>query len=116
MSGKGVRLTKLHPPLLAAYQNNRVWLKNHSNECLAGLDVVPNAESEINNTTNIETDNSASDISDLTNFPKILTQIKAKVQPRGFQAFLGKILQAGDSVQASQDTILLSIADGLIHE
>ena len=111
-----LRLTKLHPPLLAAYQKNRVWLKNHSNECLAGLDCVPNAESEINNTTNIETDNSASDISDLTNLPKILTQIKAKVQPRGFKAFLGKILQAGDSVQASQDTILLSIADGLIHE
>ena len=111
-----LRLTKLHPPLLAAYQNNRVWLKNHSNERSKGLDVLPNAESEINNTTNIETDNSASDISDLTNFPKILTQIKAKVQPRGFQAFLGKILQAGDSVQASRDTILLSIADGLIHE
>ena len=110
-----LRLTKLHPPLLAAYQNNRVWLKNHSNERSKGLDVLPDAESEINNTTNIETDNSASDISDLTNLPEILTQIKAKVQPRGFQAFLGKILQAGDSVQASQDTILLSIADGLIH-
>ena len=111
-----LRLTKLHPPLLAAYQNNRVWLKNHSNERSKGLDVLPDAESEINNTTNIETDNSASDISDLTNLPEIINQIETKVQPCGFQAFLGKILQAGDSVQASRDTILLSIADGLIHE
>ena len=110
-----LRLTKLHPPLLAAYQNNRVWLKNHSNERSKGLDVVPDAESENNNTTN-QIDNIFSDISDLTNLPEILTQIKAKVQPRGFKAFLGKILQAGDSVQASRDTILLSIADGLIHE
>ena len=110
------RLTKLHPPLLAAYAEADIWLMNHSNECLAGLDCVPDAEFEINNTTNIETDNSASDISDLTNLPKILTQIEAKVQSRGFKAFLGKILQAGDSVQASRDTILLSIADGFVHE
>ncbi|MFB8795163.1 MAG: hypothetical protein U7126_13295 [Microcoleus sp.] len=111
-----LRLTKLHPPLLAAYQKNRVWLKNHSNECLAGLDCVPDAEFEINNTTNIETDNSASDISDLTDLPKILTQIESKIQSRGFKAFLGKILQAKDSVRASRDTILLSIADGFVHE
>ena len=110
------RLTKLHPPLLAAYEEADTWLANHSGQRNKGLDVLPNAESEINNTTNIETENSASDISDLTNFPKIINQIETKVQPRGFKAFLGKILQAGDSVQASRDTILLSIADGLIHE
>ena len=111
-----LRLTKLHPPLLAAYQKNRVWLKNHSNECLAGLDCVPNAEFEKNNTTNTEIGNRASDISDLTNLPEILTQIEAKVQPRGFKAFLGKILQAKDSVQASRDTILVSSPDGCVYE
>jgi len=110
------RLTKLHPPLLAAYAEADTWLVNHSGQRNKGLDVLPNAESEINNTTNIETDNSASDISDLTNLPEIINQIETKVQPCGFQAFLGKILQAKDSVRASRDTILLSIADGLIHE
>ncbi|WP_293333347.1 hypothetical protein [Microcoleus sp. CAWBG58] len=102
-----LRLTKLHPPLLAAYKNNRVWLKKHSSQRSKGLDVLPDAESEINNTTNIETDNSASDISDLTNLPEIIDRIEAKVQPRGFKTFLGKILQAKDSVQASRDTILV---------
>ncbi|MEZ2226382.1 MAG: hypothetical protein ACBR12_20305 [Microcoleus sp.] len=101
-----LRLTKLHPPLLAAYQNNRVWLKNHSNERSKGLDVLPDAEFENNNTTNIETDNSASDISDLTSLPEIIKKIEEKIEPRGFGGFLGKILQAGDSVQASRDTIL----------
>ncbi|MEG4444350.1 hypothetical protein QUB47_19745 [Microcoleus sp. AT9_B5] len=111
-----LRLTKLHPPLLAAYLKNRVWLKNHSSQRSKGLDVVPDAEFENNNTTNIETDNSASDISDLTNLPEIIKKIEDKVQPRGFGGFLRKILQARDSVKASRDTILLSIADGLAHE
>ena len=111
-----LRLTKLHPPLLAAYQTNRVWLKNHSSQRSKGLDCVPDAEFENNNTTNTETDNSASDISDLTNLPEIIKKIEAKVQPRGFGGFLRKILQARDSVQASRDTILLSIADGFVHE
>ena len=110
------RLAKLYPPLLVTYEKAYGWLVTHSSQRNKGLDVLPDAESEINNTTNIETDNSASDISDLTNLPEILNQIEAKVQPRGFKAFLGKILQAKDSVQASRDTILLSIADGLIHE
>ena len=110
------RLATLHPPLLAAYEEADTWLANHSNERNKGLDVVPNAEFENNNTTNIETDNSASDISDLTNLPEIIKKIEDKAQPRGFGKFLRKLLQAGDSVQASRDTILLSIADGLIHE
>lgn len=110
------RLAELHPPLLAAYEEADIWLANHSNERNKGLDCVPDAEFENNNTTNIETDNSASDISDLTNLPKILDQIEAKVQSRGFGEFLRKILQAKDSVQASRDTILVSIADGLVHE
>ena len=33
-------LNKLHSPLLAAYENNRVWLKNHSNERSKGSDVL----------------------------------------------------------------------------
>jgi predicted ATP-binding protein involved in virulence len=109
-----LRLTKLHPPLLAAYQTNRVWLKNHSSQRSKGP--RPNAEFEINNTTNTETDNTASDIRDLPDLPKILNQIKTKVQPRGLREFLIKILQAGDSVQASRDRILVSIADGFVHE
>jgi hypothetical protein len=111
-----LRLTKLHPPLLTAYQKNRVWLKNHSSQRNKGLGVVPNAEFENNNTTNIETDNSASDISDLTNLPEIIKKIEEKIEPRGFGGFLRKILQAGDSVQASRDTILLSSPDGFVHE
>lgn len=103
------RLTKLHPPLLVAYNKADNWLVNHSNECLAGLDVVPDAEFEINNTTNIETDNSASDISDLTSLPEILKKIEEKIESRGFGGFLRKILQAKDSVKASRDTILLSM-------
>jgi hypothetical protein len=100
------RLAELHPPLLAAYEEADIWLANHSNERNKGLDVLPNAESENNNTTNIETDNSASDISDLTSLPKIIKKIEEKIEPRGFGGFLRKILQAGDSVQASRDTIL----------
>ncbi|MEG4581574.1 hypothetical protein QUA71_18455 [Microcoleus sp. MON1_C5] len=111
-----LRLTKLHPPLLAAYQKNRVWLKNHSSQRSKGLDFVPNAEFENNNTTTTETDNTSSDINDLTNLPEIIKNFEAKVQPRGFREFLRKLLQAKDSVQASRDRILLSIADGLAHE
>ncbi len=108
------RLAELHPPLLAAYEKAHGWLVTHSGQRNKGP--RPNAEFEKNNTTNTEIGNNASGISDLTNLPKILTQIEAKVQPRGFKAFLGKILQAKDSVQASRDTILLSIADGFVHE
>jgi hypothetical protein len=111
-----LRLTKLHPPLLAAYQKNRVWLKNHSSQRSKGLDSVPHGESENNNPTNTETDNTSSSISDLTNLPEILKKIKAEVQPRGFGELLRKILQAKDSVKASRDTILSSIANGLAHE
>ena len=110
------RLTKLHPPLLVAYEEADIWLANHSNERNKGLDVLPDAEFENNNTTNIETDNSASDISDLTNLPEIIKKIEEKIEPRGFGGFLRKILQARDSVQASRDTILVSIADSFVHE
>ncbi|MBE9123728.1 hypothetical protein IQ269_23725 [Tychonema sp. LEGE 07199] len=110
------RLAKLHPPLLVAYNEADGWLVNHSNERNKGLDCVPNAEFEINNTTNIETDNSASDISDLTNLPEIIKKIEEKIESRGFGGFLRKILQAKDSVRASRDTILLSSPDGFVHE
>jgi len=100
------RLAELHPPLLAAYEETHNWLIYHSNERSLGLDVLPDSESEKENTTNTETGNIASDISDLTNLPKIIQQIDTKVKPRGLRQFLGKILQAGDSVQASRDTIL----------
>jgi hypothetical protein len=110
------RLAELHPSLLASYEEADIWLANHSNERNKGLDILPNAESENNNTTNTETDNTASDIRDLPDLPKILNQIEAKVQPRGLREFLIKILQAGDSVQASRDRILVSIADGFVHE
>lgn len=100
------RLTKLHPPLLAAYKDTHNWLINHSNERSKGLDVLPDSEFEKENTTNPEISNVASDISDLTNLPKIIEKIDTKVKPRGLRQFLGKILQAGDSVQASRDTIL----------
>ena len=100
------RLAELHPPLLAAYEETHNWLMYHSNERSLGLDVLPDSESEKENTTNTETGNIASDISDLTNLPKIIQQIDTKVKPRGLRQFLGKILQAGDSVQASRDTIL----------
>ena len=102
-------LNKLHSPLLAAYENNRVWLKNHSNERSKGSDVLPDSEFEKENTTNPESDNAASDISDLTDLPKIINQIDTKVQPRGLRKFIGQILQARDSVQASRDTILGNI-------
>ncbi|MCC3449713.1 MAG: hypothetical protein JGK03_17890 [Microcoleus sp. PH2017_25_DOB_D_A] len=110
------RLAELHLPLLAAYEEADTWLVNHSNERSKGLDVLPDAEFENNNTTNIETDNSASDISDLTNLPEIIKKIEEKIEPRGFGGFLRKILQAGDSVQASRDTILLLSPDGFVHE
>ena len=93
-----LRLTKLHPPLLAAYQTNRVWLRNHSSQ--RNKMPLPNSKFENNNANNTETDNIASEISNLTDLPKILK----------------KILQAKDSVQASRDIILLSSADGFIHE
>ncbi|MCU0545079.1 MAG: hypothetical protein MUE44_23375 [Oscillatoriaceae cyanobacterium Prado104] len=109
-----LRLTKLHPPLLAAYENNRVWLRKQSNQRNKGP--RPNAEFEINNTTNTEIDNTASDIRDLPDLPEILNRIEAQVPPRGFREFLIKILQAKDSVKASRDTILRSIADGFVHE
>lgn len=108
------RLAELHPPLLAAYEKAHGWLVTYSGQLRKGP--RPNAEFEINHTTNTEIGNNASDISDLTNLPEILNRIETKVPPRGFKAFLGKILQAKDSVRASRDTILLSIADGLIHE
>ena len=91
-----LRLTKLHPPLLAAYQKNRVWLKHHSSQRSKGP--LPNAESEINNTTNTEIDNTSSDISDLPDLREIIKKIEEKSQPRGFKAFLIKLLHAGDSV------------------
>jgi hypothetical protein len=102
-----LRLTKLHPPLLAAYLKNRVWLKNHSSQRSKGP--LPNAESEINNATNTEIDNTSSDISDLPDLREIINKIEEKTQPRGFKAFLIKILHAGDSVQANRDTILSSM-------
>ena len=109
------RLAELHPPLLVAYEKAYGWLVTHSNERSKGLDVVPDAESENNNTTN-QIDNIFSDISDLPDLPEIIKKIEAKVQPRGLGGFLRKILQARDSVQASRDTILLLIADGFVHE
>ena len=99
-----LRLTKLHPPLLAAYQKNRVWLKNHSSQRSKGP--LPNAESEINNTTNTEIDNISSDISDLPDLREIIDKIEEKTPPGGLKAFLIKIFHAGDSVQASRDTIM----------
>ncbi len=110
------RLAKLHPPLLAAYKDTHNWLINHSNERSLGLDVLPDSEFEKENTTNPEISNVASDISDLTNLPKIINEIDTKVKPRGLRKILGKILQAGDSVQASRDTILSSIVDSFAHD
>jgi hypothetical protein len=110
------RLAKSHPPLLAAYNEADGWLVNHSSQRSKGLDVLPNGEFENNNTTTTETDNTSSGISDLTNLPEIIKKIEAKVQPRGFGELLTKILQAKDSVKASRDTILSSIANGLAHE
>jgi hypothetical protein len=111
-----LRLTELHPPLLAAYQKNRVWLKNHSSQRSKGF--PPNAESEINNTTSTETPNTARDNSDLTklNLPEILDKMESKIEPRGWKKLGKKILKAEDPVQASLDTILSLIADGLFHE
>ena len=110
------RLAKSHPPLLAAYNEADGWLVNHSSQRSKGLDFVPNAEFENNNTITTETDNTSSDISDLTTSPEILKKIEAKVQPGGFGELLKKILQAKDSVKASRDTILSSIANGFAHE
>ena len=100
------RLVELHPPLLAAYEETHNWLMYHSNERSKGLDVLPDSEFEKENTTNPEISNVASDISDLTNLPKIIEKIDTKVKPRGLRKILGKIFQAGDSVQASRDIIL----------
>ncbi len=110
------KLAALHPPLLAAFEETHNWLMYHSNERSKGLDVLPDSEFEKENTTNPEIGNAASDISDLTNLPKIIAEIDTKVKPRGLRKILGKILQAGDSVQASRDTILSSIADSFAHD
>jgi hypothetical protein len=98
------RLAELHPPLLVAYEKAYGWLVTHSSQRSKGP--LPNAESEINNTTNTEIDNTSSDISDLKNLPEIIKKIEEKVQPGGLRGFLRKILQARDSVKASRDTIL----------
>lgn len=109
------RLAELHPPLLAAYEKAHGWLVTYSGQLRKGP--KPNAEFEINKTTNTEIGNNFRDINDLTDLPKIMNQIQVKVPPcGGFEAFLKKILQAKDSVKASRDTILPSIADGLVHE
>ena len=108
------RLAELHLPLLAAYEKAHGWLVTHSGQLRKGP--LPNPKFENNNTSNTEIDNSASSISDLTDFPEIINQIQKKAQQRGLKAFLGKILQAKDSVRASRDTILVSIADGFVHE
>ena len=110
------RLAELHPPLLAAYEKAHGWLVTHSGQRSKGF--PPNAESEINNTTSTETPNTARDNSDLTklNLPELLDKMESKIEPRGLKKLLGKILKAKDSVQASRDTILSSIADGLFHD
>jgi hypothetical protein len=111
-----IRLKELYPPLLAAYQKNYSSLKNHSSQRSKGF--PPNAESEINNTTSTETPNTARDNSDLTklNSQELLEKMGSKIEPRGLKKLLGEILKAKDSVQASRDKILSSIADGLFHE
>jgi hypothetical protein len=101
------RLAELHPPLLVAYEKAYGWLVTHSSQRSKGP--LPNAESEINNTTNTEIDNISSDISDLPDLGEMIDKIEEKTQPRGFKAFLIKILHAGDSVQANRDTILSSM-------
>jgi hypothetical protein len=108
------RLAELHPPLLAAYEKAHGWLVTHSGQLRKGP--LPNPKFENNNSANTETPNIASDNRDLIDFSEILNLIDKKAQPRGLKAVLRNILQAVDSVQASRDTILLSIADGLVHE
>jgi hypothetical protein len=98
------RLANSHPPLLAAYNEADGWLVNHSSQRSKGP--LPNAESEINNTTNTEIDNTSSGISDLPDLPELLDKIDSKIGPRGWKKLLGNILKAKDSVQASRDTIL----------
>lgn len=110
------RLAELYPPLLAAYNEADVWLVTHSGQRNKGLDILPNPEFETNNSSNTDIENIYSNTSDLTDLQEILDKIDAKVQRRGFKAFLTKILQAKDSVKASRDTILVSIADGFVHE
>jgi hypothetical protein len=90
------RLAELHPPLLVAYEKAYGWLVTHSSQRSKGP--LPNAESEINNTTNTEIDNTSSDISDLPDLREIIKKIEEKSHPRGFKAFLIKLLHAGDSV------------------
>ena len=101
------RLAELHPPLLVAYEKAYGWLVTHSSQRSKGP--LPNAESELNNTTNTEIDNTSSDISDLPDLREIIKKIEEKSQPRGFKAFLIKLLHAGDSVQVNRDTILSSM-------
>jgi hypothetical protein len=110
------RLANSHPPLLAAYNEADGWLVNHSSQRSKGF--PPNAEFEKNNTTSTETPNTARDNSDLTklNSQELLDKMEPKIEPRGLRKLLGKILKAKDSVQASRDKILSSIADGLFHE
>ncbi len=103
-----LRLKKLHPPLLAAYEKNYSSLKNHSSQRSKGLERKPNSQAEKNNNINSEIDNSASDIRDLPDVLKIIDQTDK-----------GEILQAVDSVQAIKDKIskgLSLIAKGLDHE
>ena len=76
------RLAELHPPLLVAYEKAYGWLVTHSSQRSKGP--LPNAESEINNTTNTEIDNISSDISDLPDLREIINKIEEKTQPRGF--------------------------------
>lgn len=108
------RLAELHPPLLVAYEKAYGWLVTHSSQRSKGP--LPNAESEINNTTNTEIDNTSSAISDLPDLPELLDKMDSKIEPPGGKKLLGKILKAKDSVKASRDTILSLIANGLAHE
>jgi len=80
------RLAKSHPPLLAAYNEADGWLVNHSSQRSKGP--RPNAESEINNTTNTEIDNTSSDIRDLTDLPELLDKMDSKIEPRGWKKLL----------------------------
>ena len=103
------RLAKLHPPLLAAYEDTHNWLINHSNERSKGLKDLPDSTFDTGNTASREISNAASDISNLTDLPKIINQIDTKAQPRGLRKFIGQILQTRDSVQSSRDIILGNI-------
>lgn len=102
-----IRLKKLHPPLLAAYEKNYSSLKNHSSQRSKGLDRKPNPQAQ-KDKNNTEIDNSAGSIGDLPDVLKIIDQTDK-----------GEILKAVDSVQAIKDKIskgLSLIAKGLDHE